>query len=924
MSRRRNNVRGPMSALTEFLRESGINPDTIARRVATQNQAENLSPSVAGPSNSGDNVEGALEQEQQEEDVPQASNGRRTRGRASRAIDYASDELDDPEEESPAKKRKSTKGRATAVAKAKAKKKAKEDGDYEGSSEDEYTAVSKNLWSMGGNGGPKPPVGSFENCAKCEKQFTVTKYTMAANPPPGYLCHPCSKASGNDPFKKPAVPRKRKPVADKRDIVSYEERRFPTLAAMCIELITRYIDDVEALGDIGSMNMDEIAKALSKNRGLTPENAHLFYDVLNKKLRFYDATNLTPDALATLASLNPNLTHLHLDYCGRLTSPVLSGFATSMPQLTSITLLGPFLVRAEAWIEFFKAMPCLRVFKITQSPRINLKCVQALAESCTKLEELSLREIGLMDDTFADPLCSLSPLRVLDLAFPGIGIDEDGWIRLMETHGGTLETLDASKHEGFTDHVLLDGVRKYARVLLELKLQECLDLTDEGVAQFFTDWASPISTLKHDDDDDDDDMDVDSAPDDVSAVSLGEFTPNPPLHVLSLARNQELSSAALTAAIIHSAQSLTWLNVNGLRGASSEALAELKRATELRYLDVGWCRELDDFVMKDVVTACTKLSEIKVWGCSRVRGVGWGVKSTGMLTSLNKLTQWHKTFTIMMSLSIQGVALAIGLLAFFAIVRWMSPHKRHMPPGPTPIPFLGNVFDINADALWVSYTKMRETYGNIVYTSALGMDIVVLNSEEVANELLEGRSQIYSDRPYISTRDLFGWEWATPFLRYGERFKTHRRLFHQVFRPEAILSYRPKQLQKAFEMLPRLLHDPTGYAGHFESSVLICLLPKPQVLLLDRFSASVIMSVVYDYDIASHDDVIVSAAKGAMDLFLRVATPQKTALFAAFPFLMKLPCWVPGLGLKDAILSKKYVKDMLDMPYDYVIRNRAS
>jgi DNA repair protein RAD7 len=34
------------------------------------------------------------------------------------------------------------------------------------------------------------------------------------------------------------------------------------------QLITHYIDDVEALGDIGSLNMEEIAKALSKNRGL--------------------------------------------------------------------------------------------------------------------------------------------------------------------------------------------------------------------------------------------------------------------------------------------------------------------------------------------------------------------------------------------------------------------------------------------------------------------------------------------------------------------------------------------------------------------------------------------------------------------------------------------------------------------------------
>jgi DNA repair protein RAD7 len=294
-----------------------------------------------------------------------------------------------------------------------------------------------------------------------------------------------------------------------------------------------------------------------------------------------------------------------------------------MPQLTSLTLLGPFLVRAEAWIEFFRAMPGLRVFKITQSPRFNLKCVQALGESCTKLEELSLREIGLMDNKFADPLCSLPPLRVLDLASPGIGIDEDGWMRLMEKHGGTLETLDASKHERFTDHILQEGVRKYTRTLLELKLEECLDLTDEGVAQFFDNWASPSSTPKPEADED---MDVDPTPVEDSLATLEGFTPNPPLHVLSLARNQELSTAALTATIKHSAQALTWLNVNGLRGASPDALAELKKATELRYLDAGWCRELDDFVMQDIVTACTKLSEIKVWGCSRVRGVGWGVK----------------------------------------------------------------------------------------------------------------------------------------------------------------------------------------------------------------------------------------------------------------------------------------------------------
>ena len=90
-------------------------------------------------------------------------------------------------------------------------------------------------------------------------------------------------------------------------MVNFEERRLPTLAAICIQvrppfelrgnslsqfqIVTKYINDVEALGDIGALNQDEISKALSKNRSLTAENAHLFYDVENAKLTLYDVTS---------------------------------------------------------------------------------------------------------------------------------------------------------------------------------------------------------------------------------------------------------------------------------------------------------------------------------------------------------------------------------------------------------------------------------------------------------------------------------------------------------------------------------------------------------------------------------------------------------------------------------------------------------
>ena len=79
--------------------------------------------------------------------------------------------VDDEEGEKPSpKKRKLTKA-AQAKLKAKERKKlGKKGSDDEDGDEDAYTALSKSLWT---DGTAKPPVGSFENCAVCGKQFTV-------------------------------------------------------------------------------------------------------------------------------------------------------------------------------------------------------------------------------------------------------------------------------------------------------------------------------------------------------------------------------------------------------------------------------------------------------------------------------------------------------------------------------------------------------------------------------------------------------------------------------------------------------------------------------------------------------------------------------------------------------------------------------
>ncbi|KAI0669355.1 RNI-like protein [Trametes maxima] len=433
---------------------------------------------------------------------------------------------------------------------------------------------------------PKPPVGSFENCVRCQKQFTVTKYTLAANPPPGFLCHPCAKSSGSDPFKKPAAPKKRKTASDKRNLASYEERRLPSLATICIEVISKHIDDVDALGDIGSMNIDEITKAMAKNRSLNEENARLFYSRENERLTLYDVTNLAPQALCTLAYLNPGLADLRLDFCGHMDDTVASAWGASLPNLKRVELLGPFLVRADAWQTFFRGHPGLEGFLITQSPRFDIECMRVLVESCPNLRELRLKELGKLSDDFLQEIKPLAgKLTHLDLSYPGTidPLSEAALIDLLIHLGPSLEHLDLSGNENVTDAVLFRGVKPHAHALRSLVLANTPNLTDAGVAEFFGTWqAARLSTI-------------------------------------NMSRNQLLAGAALKALLGHSGSELTHLDINGWKDTDEDALKMIpKAAPHLMKLDVGFCRSVDDFLVKNLLKRCAKIQEIKVWGCQRI------------------------------------------------------------------------------------------------------------------------------------------------------------------------------------------------------------------------------------------------------------------------------------------------------------------
>jgi len=149
--------------------------------------------------------------------------------------------------------------------------------------------------------------------------------------------------------------------------------------------------------------------------------------------------------------------------------------------------------------------------------------------------------------------------------------------------------LNLSGNKNLTDAFLTDGIRAHTRVLETLKLANLELLTDEGVAHFFTTWSRSKKTL--------------------------------PLECIDLSRNHQLSTTSLDALLLHSGPRLENLNINAWKATSQEALMNIsKHAPRLVKIDLGFCREIDDFIIKALMEECERLKEIKCWGCNLVTG----------------------------------------------------------------------------------------------------------------------------------------------------------------------------------------------------------------------------------------------------------------------------------------------------------------
>ncbi|KAG9091356.1 hypothetical protein FRC07_011869, partial [Ceratobasidium sp. 392] len=251
--------------------------------------------------------------------------------------------------------------------------------------------------------------------------------------------------------------------------------------------------------------------------------------------------------------------------------------------------------------------------------------------------------------------------------------------------------------------------------------------------------------------------------------------------------------------------------------------------------------------------------------------------------------------------------LNIGVLVLAATLWYFRPRrgdKLPLPPSPKADPIIGHLRSLPTSDEHLVYARLSdELNSDIVSLTVLGKTIIILNSAQAAHDLLERRSATYSDRselPMISDPNLVDWSRITGLLRYGERWRSQRRMTHATLHKKASVQFWPLIVKQSRLALQRLLTSPDNFFKEFR-----------------RMSGATLLSAVYGYEVTSAHDPLVEVVENALNHMCEAAVPGNFFV-NTMPWLRFFPDWFPGTAWKQTVKEWRAERDeMIDVPFNW-------
>ncbi|KAL7750316.1 UV-damaged DNA-binding protein rad7 [Sorochytrium milnesiophthora] len=641
------------SALTSFLQEQGISAREIAERHRRNREAQQAAV-----------IQAAL-------DAANAEGGQSSSSVTATGAEAITVEIYQPggggSSSSSTGASSSLAGDPTAVdAASKRRKRKADDSDDDDTSGDEVIRASRR------RGAPDDDdEDTLITCIKCRRSIPSWRFKGKSRSAAS-VCADCTAANlgkaGND--NETAKPKARgrggrgakgKPALASEYLILNETATVPSLQNICIKVVCDNIDLIESFGDIPEESLRQISRILSKHRRLTPELLPLFTGMDRHALHLYDCTQLVPDVLATIAPSCPALSDLHLSFCGRMADDVIVKYADTWEDglLRKVHLTGPFLVCSDAWIYFMtKVGGQLSELYLEYASKLDHTSLKALADASTTfnshmgsgaspLRKLSLLFCDLLDAACIEQICRLTCLESLELCHSAPFL-KDEHVQSLVAALPHLESLSLSNCPLLTD-VGLTAIAQLPH-LRRLALNLIPELTAEGMREFVRVRRAfnvgPTDRFTHLDVSRCDGLNSDDALVPLLAYAAPSLTHlainrmdklSPRVFVVLTQRAQEARDQAPMLLPMPGAEAAPPASAEGPprkgrgrgrpRKTSQPAPPPLPPMADdssdltgslLQECDLGWVRCVDDDILESLVSRCSHLRVLRVFGCYKV------------------------------------------------------------------------------------------------------------------------------------------------------------------------------------------------------------------------------------------------------------------------------------------------------------------